>query len=56
MGEENQSRDKQIDLKEIVVSNICAIDSLVELLEEKGILTRREFLDRVNRRKAQRQS
>lgn len=51
---ESKKEIKDSDLKEIVISLMQGLDSVVDLLEEKGILTRREYLSKLNKLKAQR--
>lgn len=49
-----QSKDTQDLKEELIISLIQGQESLVELLNEKGIITRKEYLDKINKLKAQR--
>jgi hypothetical protein len=45
---------QEVNLKEVVNILICEIESIVSILEEKGIMTRAEFVSKVNGMKANR--
>ena len=49
-----KNKDSQDIKEELIVSLIQGLESLVELLIEKKIITRKEYLEKVNKLKAQR--
>ena len=49
-----KNKDSQDIKEELIVSLIQGLESLVELLIEKKIVTRKEYLEKVNKLKAQR--
>lgn len=49
-----QNKDTQDLQEELIISLIQGLDSLVELLEEKGVITRKEYLKKINKLKSQR--
>lgn len=49
---ERMDKRETITLEELLVSNTYEQEALVLLLEEKGILTRREVLEKVRQLKA----
>ena len=51
---EKQNKDTQDIKEELIVSLIQGLESLVDLLEQKGIVTRKEYLEKINKLKAQR--
>ena len=51
---ENNGQGKDVDFKEIIISNMFEIEAIVETLEEKGIMTRKDYLEKVNRMKEKR--
>lgn len=50
----DKNKDSQDIKEELIVSLIQGLDSIVELLIEKGIITREEYLEKVNKLKKQR--
>ena len=48
------NKDSQDIKEELIVSLIQGLDSIVELLTEKGIITREEYLEKINKLKKQR--
>ena len=51
---DNSNGSNKIDFKEIVITNIFYIEAIVEVLEEKGIMTREDYRERVNKMKEKR--
>ena len=50
----NSNGSNKVDFKEIVITNIFEIEAIVEVLEEKGIMTREDYRERVNKMKEKR--
>ena len=50
----NSNGSNKVDFKEIVITNIFEIEANVEVLEEKGIMTREDYRERVNKMKEKR--
>ena len=50
----NSNGSIKVDFKEIVITNIFEIEANVEVLEEKGIMTREDYRERVNKMKEKR--
>ena len=50
----NSNGSNKVDFKEIVITNIFEIEAIVEVLEEKGIMTRKDYRERVNKMKEKR--
>lgn len=50
----SQNKDSQDLKEELIISLIQGLDSVVELLIEKGVITREEYLEKVNKLKKQR--
>ena len=51
---DNSNESNKVDFKEIVITNIFEIEAIVEVLEEKGIMTREDYRERVNKMKEKR--
>lgn len=51
---QDKNKDSQDLKEELIISLIQGLDSIVELLIEKGIITREEYLEKVNNLKKQR--
>ncbi len=51
---QNKNKDSQDLKEELIISLIQGLDSIVELLIEKGVITREEYLEKVNKLKKQR--
>ena len=51
---DNKEPTKGVDFKEIIISNMFEIEAIVETLEEKGIMTRKDYMEKINRMKEQR--
>ena len=51
---DNSNGSNKVDFKEIVITNIFEIEANVEVLEEKGIMTREDYRERVNKMKEKR--
>lgn len=49
---ERLDKRETVSFEELLISNICEQEVLVLLLEEKGILTRAELLEKVKQLKA----
>lgn len=49
-----QNKDTQDIKEELIVSLIQGLESLVDLLDQKGLVTRKEYLEKVNKLKKQR--
>lgn len=49
----NEAKQPTVACEELAYSNMLQVQALVELLEEKGVLTLREILERVKRLQAQ---
>lgn len=49
-----QNKDTQDIKEELIVSLIQGLESLVDLLDQKGLVTRKEYLEKVNKLKEQR--
>ena len=50
----NSNGSNKVDFKEIAITNIFEIEAIVEVLEEKGIMTREDYRERVNKMKEKR--
>ena len=50
----NSNGSNKVDFKEIAITNIFEIEAIVEVLEEKGIMTREDHRERVNKMKEKR--
>ena len=50
---DSESTRPSVSLEEITLSNMLTVNALVELLDEHGILTRRDILDRVKKLRAE---
>ena len=48
---DNSNGSNKVDFKEIVITNIFEIEAIVEVLEEKGIMTLKDYRERVNKMK-----
>ena len=51
MSEDNKAN---INLQEIVISLICGLESIVDILVDKELMTREEYLKKINHMKAKR--
>ena len=51
---ENKNKDSQDIKEELIISLIQGLESLVDLLDEKGLVTRQEYLVKVNELKKKR--
>ena len=51
---DNSNGSNKVDFKEIVITNIFEIEAIVEVLEEKGIMTLKDYRERVNKMKEKR--
>ena len=51
---DNSNGSNKVDFKEIVITNMFEIEAIVEVLEEKGIMTREDYRERVNKMKEKR--
>jgi hypothetical protein len=45
--------EEMVDLKELVLSEVIQMEALVNILESKGILTREELLEKIEKIAAQ---
>jgi hypothetical protein len=45
----NQEKRVTVRVEELAYSNMMTLNALVELLEEKGIVSKRQVLDRIKR-------
>ena len=45
----NQEKRVTVRVEELALSNTMTLNALVELLEEKGLVTKQEVLDRIKR-------
>ncbi len=50
----NENSQYDIDMKEILITHICSIEVIVEILIEKGLVTRAEYTNKVLQMKAKR--
>ncbi len=48
----NEDQNHDIDLKEIVTTHIISLEVIIELMIEKGLVTRAEYIDKVQKMKA----
>jgi hypothetical protein len=51
----SEGNRQTVSFEELAYSNMLALNALVELLAEKGLLSKQEVLERVNRLQAQSQ-
>ena len=49
----DQENRVTVSVKELAYSNMMTLNALVELLEEKGVVTKQEVLDRIKRLQGQ---
>ena len=45
----DQEKQAAVSVNEVTYSNMMTLNALVKLLEEKGVVTKQEVLDRVKR-------
>jgi hypothetical protein len=45
----NQDKRITVRVEELAYSNMMTLNSLIELLEEKGVVTKQEVLNRIKR-------
>ena len=49
-------KGQEVTIDEIAISNMYSIEALVNVLELKGLLTKKEILDEINRIKLEQRS
>ncbi len=48
----NENLNHNIDLKEIVTTHILSLEVIIELMIEKGLVTRKEYIDKIQKMKS----
>ena len=51
MAQDTTTRHATVSFEELVYSNMMIVQALVELLSEKGVLTQKEVMERVQKLK-----